>query len=173
MIAPAPPDGLIDHLRRFDPMLRLRWATHQAKWLIEIQLPPRSPALRAERPSPLGTSPRALDWWDGWKDGYLYVTALAHPITYPWEFIAAHLTHLTLNAHLAKDALMGRLDEAERLEEVSVDRAWDVVNEAGAKTLYDDMAWESGRRVSMNDAGRPAKEEAREGYVVMDRRVTA
>lgn len=173
MIPPRPPDGLVDNLRRFDPALRLRWGRHQELWLIEVKLPPRAPQLHAERPSPIGRTPHALDWWEGWKDGYLYVTQMRHPIEYPWDFIAAHLKHLSLQADHAKDALLDRLDAAEAAEEAAADRAWQVNNEAAAKQLYDDFAWDQGRRVSLNEPGAHPKEEARDGYIVLDRRVKA
>jgi hypothetical protein len=173
-MSPSPPDGLVENLRRLDPQLRLRWGQHQAKWIIEVRARgERQPQWQQERPSPIGTSPRALDWWSGWKDGWLFVTALAHPIAYPWEFIAAHLKHLSLEAHLAKDALVERLDAAEREEEAAAKRKWATGNEAAAKTLYDDFAWEQGRRVSLHQPGSSVKEQARDGYTVLDRRVRA
>jgi hypothetical protein len=173
-MSPSPPDGLVENLRRLDPELRLRWGQHQHKWIIEVRARgERQEQWQQERPSPIGTSPRALDWLEGWKAGYFYVTALAHPIVYPWPFIAAHLKHLSLEAHHAKDALLERLDEAERQEELAAKGPWKVANEAGAKTLYDDLAWEQGRRVSLNQPAPSVKEEPREGYTVRDRRVTA
>ena len=172
-MSPSPPDGLVEHLRRLDPQLRLRWGRHQAKWLVEIKAREREPAYLAERPSPIGTTPRALDWWEGWKDGYVYVTALAHPIRFPWPFIAHHLKHLSLEAHQAKDRLIERLDAAEAEQEASKKREWNTINEAGAKELYEAFAWEQGRRVSLHQPAPSVKEEPRDGYVLRDRRVVA
>lgn len=169
-MTPTPDPGLVANLRRLDPDLRLRWGRHQALWLIELKAREREPAWLAERPNPMGSTPRAMDTWEGWKDGYMYVTRLAHPITYPWAFIAEHLTHLSLEAHRAKDALLERLEAAEAEDEARAKRAWDVVNEAGAKEIYDRLAWDQGRRVSL--ATPAPREEPREGYVVVDRRVT-
>ena len=102
-MSPSPPDGLVENLRRLDPELRLRWGQHQHKWIIEVRARgERQEQWQQERPSPVGTSPRSLDWWEGWSSGFLHVTALAHPIAYPWSFIAAHLKHLSLEAHHAK-----------------------------------------------------------------------
>ena len=90
-MSPSPPDGLVENLRRLDPQLRLRWGRHQHKWIIEVKAQERLPQREQERPSPIGTSPRALDWWEGWNSSpsYLYVTALPQPCPFPWEFIAA------------------------------------------------------------------------------------
>ena len=52
-------------------------------------------------------------------------------------------------------------------------RKWAVGNEAAAKQLYDDFAWEQGRRVSLNQPGPHPKIEPREGFSVVDRRVRA
>lgn len=170
---PTPDPGLVRNLAALDPALRLRWGRHQKKWIIDVRAEARQPSWQQERPNPLGESPRALDWWEGWKAGYLYVTALAHPIAFPWEFIAAHLKHLSLEAHRAKDALIDRLDEAEREQEAAAKRKWAVGNEAAAKQLYDDLAWEQGRRVSLHQPGSHPKEESRDGFVIRDRRVLA
>ena len=172
-MSPIPPLGLVQKLSQFDKDLRIRWATHQKLWLIELKAKERQPGYLAEKPSAFGTTPRALDAWDSWRQGYVYVTKLRHPIEYPWEFIAAHLKHLSLEAHQAKDRLLERLEAAEAEEEAAIKRAWDVGNEAAAKQIYDDMSWAEGRTVSLNQPGAHPKEEAREGYVVVDRRVTA
>jgi hypothetical protein len=174
-MSPSPPDGLVENLRRLDPDLRLRWGRHQAKWIIEVKVQERLPQREQERPSPVGTSPRALDWWEGWTaiPPGLYVTALPQPCPFPWDFIAAHLKHLSLEAHQAKDRLIERLDAAEREEEMAAKRKWAVGNEAAAKTLYDDFAWEQGRRVSLNQPGANPKIEPRDGFSVVDRRVRA
>lgn len=169
--APASPLGLVGQLRQFDPALRLRWARHQACWLIELHVPEQLPAWRQERPNPFGSSPRAKDEWEGWKDGYLYVTKLSHPIEYPWDFIAAHLTHLTLRAHHAKTALLERLEAAEAEAEAAAKRDFATQGEAAAKELYDRLAWDQGRRVSLQQPGENPLLEAREGFVVRDRRV--
>ena len=169
-MSPSPPDGLIENLRRLDPTLRLRWATHQHKWLIEVKARERQPSWQAERPSPIGTTPRALDWWEGWKDGYVYVTALAHPIRFPWPFIAHHLKHLSLEAHQAKDRLIERLDAAEAEQEASTKREWSTVNEAGAKELYDRLQWDNKREISTYVAGPNPHLVQRDGFTVYDRR---
>lgn len=171
--APLAPNWLVEHLRRFDSDLRLRWGAHQEKWLIEVKARERQPDYLKEKPSAVGTTPRALDWWDGWRDGYVYVTALAHPVRYPWEFIASHLTHLSLEAHRSKDALLDRLDAAEAEDEARAKRTWNTANEAGAKELYEMLAWDQGRRVSLNEPGANPLLEQRDGYVVVDRRVSA
>lgn len=172
MDSPIPDLGLVQHLARLDKSLRLRWATHQKKWLIELKVREREPQWLAERPNPMGTTPRAKDTWDGWKDGYMYVTALSHPITYPWAFIAEHLKHLSLEAHHAKTALVERLDAAEAEDEARVTRDWALKNETGAKELYDRLQWSEKREISTFVAGPNPNVEQREGYAVVDRRVT-
>ena len=170
-MSPSPPDGLVENLRRLDPELRLRWGQHQHR------VDHRGAGARGaqeqwqqERPSPVGTSPRALDWWEGWSSGFLHVTALAHPIAYPWSFIAAHLKHLSLEAHHAKDALIERLDAAEREEEMAAKRKWATGNEAAAKTLFDDWGWEQKRKISTFVPGENPHITSCDGFVVYDRR---
>ncbi len=172
-MSPIPPLGLVAALARFDKDLRIRWGTHQKLWLIEVKAKERQPGWLAEKPSAFGTTPRALDAWAGWREGYCFVTQLAHPITYPWEFLAAHLTHLSLEAHQAKDALIARLDEVERQQEAATQREWDLVNEAGAKELYDRLCWTQGREISTHVAGPNPHAEPRDGYTLFDRRVSA
>jgi hypothetical protein len=169
-VSPSPPDGLVENLRRLDPDLRLRWATHQQVWLVELQVKERQPSYLAEKPSAVGTTPRALYWWDSWRLGRIFVTKFTHPIRFPWEFLAAHLKHLSLEAHHAKDALLERLDEVERQEEVAAKRKWDVGNEAAAKTLFDDWGWEQKRKISTFVPGENPHVTSCDGFVVYDRR---
>lgn len=168
----TPDKGLVENLRRLDPDLRLRWGRHQHKWMIELRVPEQHPSWVQERPTvESNDDPRYLDVQEGWKDGYVYVTMLPHPIPYPWDFIAAHLKHLSLRAHRAKDRLVERLEEAEAKDQASKWREWVNVNEAASKDLYDMLAWDQGRTVSLAEVGPSVREEAREGYVVLDRRV--
>jgi hypothetical protein len=169
-----PPLGLVQKLALFDKDLRIRWATHQKCWLIELKAKERQPGYLAEKPSAFGTTPRALDAWESWRQGYVFVTKLAHPITYPWEFIAAHLKHLSLEAHQAKDELLRRLEAAEAEDEAATKRAWDVVNEQGAKEIYDRLQWDNKRVISTHVAGDNPLRAEHDGFVTYDRRkVTA
>jgi len=171
---PMPPLSLVQNLQRLDPLLRIRWATHGKHWLIEVKARERQPGWLAEKPSAFGTTPRALDAWDGWRQGYCYVTKLRHPIEYPWDFIAAHLKHLTLEAHQAKDELLRRLDAAEAEEEAETKRAWDTINEQGAREIYDRLAWDTKRQISTHVAGDNPLRTEHDGFVTYDRRgVTA
>jgi len=170
---PIPPLNLVAALARFDRDLRIRWARHQRHWVIEIRARERQPARVAEKPSPFGTTPRAMDTFEGWKDGWLYVTKLPQPIPYPIDFILSHLKHLSLEAHQAKDELIRRLDAAEAEEEAATKRAWDVVNEQGAKELYDRLQWDNKRVISTHVAGPNPLRHEQDGYVVYDRRTVS
>lgn len=170
---PIPPLSLVQNLALLDKDLRIRWGRHQAVWLIELKVKERQPAYLAEKPNPMGTTPRAKDWWESWVDGYAFVTKLAHPIVYPWDFIAAHLKHLSLEAHQGKAELLRRLDAAEAEDEAKAKREWARINETGAKEIYDRLAWDTKREISTYVGTSAPKEEARDGYVVVDRRVTA
>jgi len=169
-VTPTQAPHLIRALHAFDPQMRWRWATHGKHWVIELKMPERQPAWLLERPNPFGHTNRAKDTWDGYKEGYLYVTKMKHPVEYPWAFIAEHLRHLSLEAHAAKDRLIDRLDAAEAEEEARNQRAWNVINEQGAKELYDRLQWDNKRAISTHVAGPNPLRHEHDGYVVYDRR---
>ncbi len=167
---PVPPLNLVAALARFDRDLRIRWARHQRHWVIEIKLPERQPGRVAERPNPFSETPRGKDTWEGWQQGWMYVTKLPHPIPYPTEFVIQHLKHLSLEAHRAKDALIERLDAAEAEDEARIKREWDVINEQGAKELFDRLAWDSKRQISTHVAGPNPRRVDHDGFTTYDRR---
>jgi hypothetical protein len=137
-------------------------------------MPERQPGRIAEQPSPFGTTPRARDTWEGWQQGWLFVTKLPHPIPYPTDFVLAHLKHLSLEAHQAKDALLARLDEAEAEDEARTKREWSVKNEQGAKEIFDRLAWDTKRTISTHVAADNPLRVEHPGFVTYDRRtVTA
>jgi len=174
MMSPTPPLNLVAALARLDRDLRIRWARHQRHWVIEIKMPERQPARVAEKPNPFSTTPRGMDTWEGYKEGWLYVTKLPHPIPYPTDFILAHLKHLSLEAHQAKDALIQRLEEAEAEDEARNLREWAVINEQGAKEIYDRLQWDNKRQISTHVAGPNPLRVEHEGFTTYDRRkVTA
>jgi len=169
-MSPTQAPHLVRALHAFDPQMRWRWARHGKHWVIELKMPERQPAWLLERPNPFGQTNRAKDTWEGYKDGYLYVTKMKHPVEYPWAFIADHLRHLSLEAHQAKDALIARLDAAEAEEEAAIQRKWATGNEAAAREIFDRMAWDTKRQISTHVAGPNPLRSEHEGYVVYDRR---
>ncbi len=171
---PIPPLAIVRDLAAYDKSLRIRWGQFQKLWIIETKMAERQPGYLAERPNPLGHTPRAKDWWDGWSQGYLFVTQLPHPIPYPTEFVIAHLKHLSLEAHRAKDAIISRLDAAEAEDDARMAREWARVNETGAKEIYDQLQWDQKRAISTHVAGENPHRTEHDGFVTYDRRtVTA
>lgn len=171
---PMPPLSLVRDLNALDSSLRIRWGVHQHLWIIETKMQARQPGYLAEKPNPLGNTPRARDWWDGWSSGYLFVTQLPHPIPYPAEFVIAHLKHLSLEAHRAKEAIISRLDAAEAEDEERRLREWARVNEIGSKEIWDRLQWDNKRAISTHVAGPNPDRVEHDGFTTYDRRkVTA
>jgi len=161
---PAPPKSFVDDLTRRDPELRVRWAVHQAVWFIERKMPPRHQQLLAERPNPW-KSPRGLDLYDGWKEGYVHVLSVERELL-SWALVAPRLDQFDTWKAGGFDAINRQLDEIDAQWEAEGDRKVANWAEATTSEAYDHLKWQQKQRVDV-----PV--EIRDGYVVSDRRAVA
>ena len=175
MIAPTPPASILIDLRRYDPELRLRWGQRTGLWIIEKRLPQRHHRYTGERPSPY-KSPRGLDLFDGWKEGFVHVlfvhpSLLGAPVM--WDALAGADTHRQGGV----DALNRKLDEAEIAKQKASDKETHDMNAGAASDMFDRIAWLDGRRVTVPNPepveGRWSDEAHPDGFVIRDRRIGA
>lgn len=142
---PTPPPDFVADLQRYDPALRVRWGVRTQLWHLERRLPPRHRQLLAEKPNPW-KSPKGLDRFDGWKDGYVLVMRV-HPSRLHWRLVVEELTRW--DAHLKGG--MARLDDEirrqEEQEEAQQDRYEDDWHRQHARDAADTMQWRLGHRV--------------------------
>jgi len=175
-MSPTPPPSIERDLKAYDPTLRLRWGPQTALWYLEKKMDARHPALEKERPNPLGTSPRCRDLWPGYRDGYAAVMCI-HPSLCTSRIVLAALRSGDIHAHDGTDALNRRLDDIQAAEDAALDRQLDTFVEAGSRDLYDRDQWIGKRKAYVpNDEAAVEKitpVEARDGFVIRDRRVTA
>jgi hypothetical protein len=166
----TPPADLVRELKAYDAELRLRWGVHQKLFVIERKMPPRHKQLLAERPNPW-QSPKGLDLWDGWKDGYVHVLSVHPDLVQNTPLVMQEVAKGDLWRAGGTAAINRRLDAIREQEEREADRAVAHFTEAAAKEVYEDLAWASGRRVAVSTPDPLSTMEARDGYVVNDRRV--
>jgi hypothetical protein len=165
----TPPREFVSALRSFDADLRIRWQVRTKLWAIERKMPPRLRTYLAEQPPANPWSgDRSLDLFDGWRDGYVHVMNV-HPSLLDHR-VFAHLAEADAWRKGGMTALVDQIEEEERQREAAFERERHNFHEAAGKDLYDTIAWDEGRRVSLHEPAEPAG-EAREGYVVVDRRV--
>lgn len=139
--------GFIRDLRAYDRLLRVRWAEHQGVWFIERKLPPRNPQFLAEQKNPWG-SPRGLDLFDGWKDGYVHVLSV-HPDLLAWSVVAPELARCDSQRAGSFDKLNAELDAAEAAWEAEQARTRKTWLEGASRETHDLLAWRQGRRVAV------------------------
>jgi len=144
-----PPAGFVSDLRSYDPMLRVRWAVHSARWFIERQLPRRNPQWLKEMPSPW-KSQKGLDLWDGWREGYVHVLTVERDLL-SWNLVAAALHASDAQVRGGMAGLNASLDAAEAAWEAEKDREIANWQEGAAKEAHDRLAWMQGRRVAVSD----------------------
>jgi hypothetical protein len=166
----TPPAELVRELKAYDPELRVRWGVHQRLWIVERQMPPRHKQLLAERPNPW-QSPKGLDLWDGWKEGYVHVLSVHPDLIRNTPLVMGEVAKGDMWRAGGQAAVNRRLDDLAAQEEREADRAVAHYTEAAAKETYDDLAWATGRRVAMSTPDPLAAMEDRGGYRVSDRRV--
>lgn len=166
----TPPREFVSALRTFDPSLRIRWAVRTGKWFIERRLPERHKQLLSERPNPR-KSDLGWDLYDGWREGWIHVLTVPHALLDHGVFDELAQADLHRQGGIAR--INEQLDELEAKWDAAGDRAIDSWSEAAGKEAADRMAWLTGRRVSMHEESRPDRLQARDGYLVNDRRVGA
>jgi len=173
----TPPRSFVKDLAAYDPALRVRWAKHMGKWLIERKLELRNPAWLAERPlNPFGHSPRAKDLWQGWRQGYVHVLTVPRELL-AWSVVAPHLAAVDREQAGSWEALIQRIEEADA--KLEAERARNVVNwaEATAGEAADTIMWREGHRVATAHApsgvASSDRVETHEGFTVRVRKGAA
>ena len=167
----APPEFVRD-LTAYDRELRVRWGHHRGLWIIEARMPERLLALLAGRPNPW-KSPRGLDLYDGWKDGYDHVMTVHRDLLH-WSYIEPRLAAADKFRRDRLEDANRRLDEIQEAADKAADRKtanWleDATNEA-----YDALQWRLGNRLAMTEPAAPGFHgehvEQHDGFVIRDRR---
>ena len=170
-----PPHEFTRDLTAYDRELRARWAHRIGLWFIEKKMPERLLRLLAGRPNPW-KSPRGLDLYDGWKDGYDHVMTV-HPDLLQWSYIEPRLAAADKYRRDRLQDANRRLDEIQEAEEKAADRKIANWLENATDDAFEDLQWKLGNRIAMTEPDRPGFHgehvEQHEGFVVRDRRVMA
>lgn len=162
----TPPEDFVRKLFQFDPALRIRWGHHLQCWVIERRLDERSRQLFSERPNPY-KSPRGLELYEGWKQGYVHVLNV-HP-TLLDQRVFEHLREADTWRQGGMDKFNRVVDEAIAAEEAAADREQKNWNESASREMHDVIQWRSGNRIAMR-APEPEVVDTGLGFKVVDRR---
>lgn len=165
----TPPESFVHDLRLYDDKLRVRWAIHTKKWLIERKLETRNPQYQGERPLSASRSPLARDLYDGWVDGYLHVLTVPQDLLH-WRFVAPVLAQADAWRQGGMDTLNRQLEEADEAKEKAADKAIDHWAEGATSESFDRIKWLTGQRVAVSTP--EPQYEQRDGYKLRDRRVS-
>ncbi len=156
----TPEPSLVAELAAYDKALRIRWARHSEKWLVERHQPASDPRLANALPPPDSATPIRKDLYEGWREGYVHVLTVARNLAH-WAFIGPELSRLDSWRQGGVKAINRALDEEAVAFEAAADKKIDNYVEAATDDAYEHLAWASGRRVAM------------EGFTVTDRRIGA
>ena len=168
MIAPT---TFTDKLARYDRKLRCRWAPRCKLWFIERRMDRLNPQYLGEQPNPY-KSPRGLDLFDGWREGYLNVMAV-HP-TLLDDRVFDTLAQADAWRVGGFNEINRQLDAEQERWERQTDRQAQNFCEEASKEAYDRLAWLQGNRFATPFAEEPEPkliETQRVGYKVRLRRV--
>ena len=153
----TPEASLVKEIQAYDPKLRMRWARHSQKWLIEHYSPCQDQRLANALPPPDNAPSMRKDLWEGWKEGYLHVLTVPVEMAH-WKFIAPELARADSWRQGGWTVVNNRLDKEAELLDQQADRKIDNYVEAATDDAYERLAWLEGRRVAMD------------GFTVVDRR---
>lgn len=169
-MAPAPPHELVRELLAYDPLLRVRWGVHQHLWTIERKLPERHRQLLTEKPNPW-KSPRGLDLYEGWRQGYVHVLNVHPSLIDNVPLVLGEILRADIWRTGGIEAVLRELDAADEAEEAAFEKELANWSEAATSDAYDRYQWLEGHRVAMTPpADRSHEVVEREGYLVTDRR---
>lgn len=146
LVNPSPPLEVVTWLRRYDPELRLRWAHRTQLWAIERKCPPSFPGWLKERPNPY-RSPRGLDRFDGWREGYMFVMFCHHDLLGTPAFETTVRT-CDIQAQNGIEEINRQLDAFYADQEVEADRGIDHWAQAAARESHDRLQWLDGNRIA-------------------------
>lgn len=142
---PTPMPGFVKDLKAYDRLLRCRWGNFTHLWQIERKLPPRNPQFLAEQPNPWG-SPRGLDLYEGFKDGYVHVLSV-HPDLLAWSIVGPELVRCDAHRAGGFEKLNEELDRAEEAWQAEQDKKRENFVQAAAREAHDMLQWRLGNRV--------------------------
>lgn len=161
----------VDQLRLFDPLLRVRWGVRTNLWIIERKMPEQHKQLLSERPSPW-KSPRGLDLYDGWKEGYVHVLSV-HPTMLDTRVFDVLREHDSWHVG-GMEKLSQAFDAIQACEEAQADRAIATWNESASREMHDLLQWGLGNRIGMQPASTGVKQadriEKHDGFTVIIKR---
>ena len=163
------PEAFVAKLRRFDPQLRVRWGHRTNLWIIERKMPERHIQLVRERPNPFH-SPRGLDIYDGWKDGYVHVLSVHRTLLDDRVFET--LRECDIWAQGGIERMNAKLDDIQAQEQAEGDQVVRAFNESASREAHDQLQWSLGNRVAVR-ASEPPLVDTGLGFKVRDRRGTA
>lgn len=164
----TPPREFVSALRSFDPALRVRWMARTKMWVIERRMEPQMRTYLTEKPAANPwNSDRSKDLFDGWRDGYVHVMAV-HPSLLDHR-VFGHLEKADAWRQGGMAALAQQIDAEDEAREKAFERDRHNWHEGAGKDLFETIAWDEGRRVAVAET----ITEEREGFTVVDRRVTA
>lgn len=168
VVNPMPPRETVAALRQYDPRLRLRWAVRTQTWFIECPMPPRSRAYLGEKPNPFH-SPKGLDLFDSWREGYLHVMTVHPDLVQNVPLVLRHIAEADSYRHGSFEALNRRLDEAEMAWRAEGDAAAAHFVEQATSEAFERLRW---RPATEGDRRPPESQrtEVHEGFVVHMRR---
>ena len=169
-----PPADLVADLKQFDPTLRIRWGGYTQMWFIERQMPSLHIQYLREKPNPY-KSPRGLDVYAGWKEGFLHVLTVAPELITNKPLIFETLRSCDSWRVGGMEKLSQELDRIHVHEEGQVDRAIETWNQSASREMHDQLQWRLGNRISMrpDPTGITSTDqvEHHEGFTVVDKRM--
>ena len=164
----SPDPSLVRELQAYDDKLRIRWATHSEKWLIERKVQVNDQRLANCLPPPDDATAIRKDLFEGWREGYVHVLTVPVEMAY-WHFIGPELVRADSWRQGGFAGMNDRLDAEARAWEESKDKEVDNYVEAATDDAYERLAWLEGRRIAMTNA-EPAYTDTGLGFKVRDRR---
>lgn len=164
--------SIVDELRRYDPMLRVRWSLELREWVVERKVPERVKAKFCTLPVKFVESqiPGLEPWvrvsvdserYIQWRDGYVTVDT--------FDVLDRRVIHGVLSRDVWKFGNYGKryksyaqYQESRRQAELRRKEYEEIVDYS--KQVYDDLSWASGRTSSNHMAFR--KNEVNHGLQV-------
>ena len=165
-----PPSDLLRAVTGYDATLALRWMKRSQMWAVVKTPDPRVGQLLRECPKPF-KSPRGLDLLDIWREGLDHVMSI-HPFyAQNIPLVLEHLREADTWRTGGREAVLRKLDALDAETEKAAERFTANVIEERTSEAYDVLAWKLGNRVAVTNPV-PEIGEEREGYRVLDRRVS-
>jgi hypothetical protein len=162
-----PPRELKRAVSEYDASLKVMWGPRSCMWMIGKPLPP---GLMGVEPKPR-TSPRGLDLNDLWRAGMFHVMNVHPSLATNGPLVKEELARCDAWAQGGMKRLADALEAQDEKDEAANQRHIANTAEALTSDFYDHYQWLEGNRVAVTDPPREAPGEARDGYIVRDRRL--